>query len=230
MLDVTVIPNLDGYMHGNDSKHFERRPGSLSLVAGKLALDFTNTESGRGGAEHLDHLQTAGDVVAWAIHAGIIDAKNASLFQLKFKGQSKSAHQLITRGRSLRETIYQINSRVAAGRQPTDILLRSLTATHAEMLTTATLTPHGDNYGWAWHPKAELTAAILGPITLSALDLLIEADLSRIKQCRGNHCGWLFFDNTKNKSRQWCDMSVCGNRAKASALRARMRHENQVSY
>jgi len=214
-------------MYGNDGKRFEPRPGTLSLVAGKLALDFANTESGRGGAEHLDHLQTAGDLVAWAIHAGIIDAKNTSLFRHKFEGQSKSAHQLITRGRSLRETVYQINSCVATGQQPTDKLLRCLTVTHAELLATATLAPHGDNYGWAWHPKAELTGAILGPITLSALDLLIEADIPRIKQCRGNHCGWLFFDNTKNKSRQWCDMSVCGNRAKASALRARARHKNQ---
>jgi predicted RNA-binding Zn ribbon-like protein len=115
-----------------------------------------------------------------------------------------------------------------AGKPPAKKLLHSLNAAHAEMLATATLTPHGDNYGWAWHPGAELDAAILGPITLSALDLLLDADFSRIKQCHGNHCGWLFFDSTKNKSRQWCDMSVCGNRAKASALRTRLRHESQT--
>ena len=215
-------------MHGTDSKHFERRPGTLSLVAGKLALDFTNTESGRGGAEHLDHLQTAGDLVAWAAHAKIIGEKDAALARRIIKDQNKLARHLIARGRFLRETIYQINSNIVAGKPPAEKLLHSLTATHAEMLATATLTPHGDNYEWAWHPKAELTAAILGPITLSALDLLVDADFSRIKQCQGNHCGWLFFDSTKNKSRQWCDMSVCGNRAKASALRARIRHENQV--
>jgi predicted RNA-binding Zn ribbon-like protein len=95
------------------------------------------------------------------------------------------------------------------------------------MLATATLSPNEDNYTWTWDPRIELTAAILGPITVSALNLLVQADLSRIKQCRGSHCGWLFFDGTKNKSRQWCDMSVCGNRAKASALRARARHENR---
>src|SRR5687768_11194697 len=129
-------------MHSNDGKHFERRPGSLSLVAGKLALDFANTESGRGSAKHLDHLQTAGDLVAWAVHAEIIDKKDVTLFQHKFKGQSKSAHQLIRRGKSLRETIYQVNSCVIAGQQPNDKLMRRLTAAHAEMLTAATLTPH----------------------------------------------------------------------------------------
>jgi predicted RNA-binding Zn ribbon-like protein len=213
-------------MHGTDSEHFERRPGTLSLVAGKLALDFTNTESGRGSAEHLDHLQTAGDLVAWAAHAKIIGEKDAALARRVIKDQNKLARHLIARGRFLRETIYQINSHVVAGKSPAEKLLHSLTAAYAEMLATATLTPHESHYEWAWHPKVELAAAILGPIMLSALDLLLDADLSRIKQCRGNHCGWLFFDNTKNKSRQWCDMSVCGNRAKASALRARLRHEN----
>jgi predicted RNA-binding Zn ribbon-like protein len=215
-------------MHGTNSKHFERRPGTLSLVAGKLALDFANTESGRGGDEHLNHLQTAGDLVAWAAHAKIIGEKDAALARRMIKDQTKLARHLIARGRFLRETIYRINSNVVAGKPPVEKLLRSLTTAHAEMLATATLRPHGDNYEWAWHPKSELVAAILGPITLSALNLLVDADLSRIKQCRGNHCGWLFYDSTKNNSRQWCDMSVCGNRAKAHALRARIRYENQV--
>ena len=228
MLDVTVIPNLDGYMHGTDSKHFVRRPGTLSLVAGNLALDFTNTESGRSGGEHLDHLQTADDLVAWAAHAKIIGERDAALARRIIRDHPKLSRHLIARGRFLRETIYQINSNVVAGKPPAKKLLQSLTACHAEMLATAMLTSHGDNYGWAWHPKTELSAAILGPITLSALNLLLDADPTRVKQCRGNHCGWLFYDSTKNKSRQWCDMSVCGNRAKASALRARNRHENQV--
>jgi predicted RNA-binding Zn ribbon-like protein len=213
-------------MSDNDSTHFERRPGSLSLVAGKLALDFTNTESGRDSAKHLDHLQTAADLVTWASHAKIISERDAAQSQRAVKGQSKLARQLITRGRSLRESIYQVNSCVIAGRQPADKLLRSLIVIHAEMLAVATLTLHADNYMWAWDPKFELVAAILGPITVSELTLLIQADLSRIKQCHGNHCGWLFFDGTKNKSRQWCDMSVCGNRAKASALRARAREHS----
>jgi predicted RNA-binding Zn ribbon-like protein len=216
------------YMRGNDSEHFERRPGALSLVAGKLALDFANTESGRGGAEHLDHLQTAGDLVAWAAHAKIIGEKDAPLARRIIKDQNKLADQLVKRGRSLRETIYQVNSLIVAGQQPVDKLLRSLTTIHADMLVTATLNSNGENYTWTWDPRNELAAAILGPIALSALDLLLDADFSRIKQCRRNHCGWLFFDSTKNKSRHWCDMSVCGNRAKASALRARTRHEIQV--
>ncbi|WP_159952204.1 CGNR zinc finger domain-containing protein [Rhizobium sp. 18065] len=48
----------------------------------------------------------------------------------------------------------------------------------------------------------------------SALRLLGEPAAERMKIC-GN-CGWLFLDRSKNRSRYWCDMAVCGNRAKAS--------------
>ena len=47
----------------------------------------------------------------------------------------------------------------------------------------------------------------------SALSLAASEDRRRLKIC-GN-CGWLFIDRSKNRSRAWCDMSVCGNRAKA---------------
>lgn len=48
----------------------------------------------------------------------------------------------------------------------------------------------------------------------SALRLLSEEETARLKIC-GN-CGWLFIDRSKNRSRTWCDMGVCGNRVKAS--------------
>lgn len=48
----------------------------------------------------------------------------------------------------------------------------------------------------------------------SALRLVAEGADGRMKIC--GHCGWLFLDRSKNRSRAWCDMTVCGNRAKAS--------------
>lgn len=47
----------------------------------------------------------------------------------------------------------------------------------------------------------------------SALLLIAGEERRRLKTC-GN-CGWLFLDRSKNRSRAWCDMAVCGNRAKA---------------
>ena len=65
--------------------------------------------------------------------------------------------------------------------------------------------------------------AVLGPISLSALTTLLQADLTRVKQCQGEKCRWLFFDATKNKSRRWCEMEICGNRAKQKRHGARLR-------
>lgn len=45
----------------------------------------------------------------------------------------------------------------------------------------------------------------------------------RLKACPGPDCGWVFVDRSRNGSRRWCQMSDCGNRAKAAAFRARQR-------
>jgi predicted RNA-binding Zn ribbon-like protein len=44
---------------------------------------------------------------------------------------------------------------------------------------------------------------------------------SRLKSCRSEVCGWLFYDRSRNRSARWCDMAVCGNRTKTRAYRAR---------
>jgi predicted RNA-binding Zn ribbon-like protein len=46
---------------------------------------------------------------------------------------------------------------------------------------------------------------------------------SRLKTCPGDGCLWAFYDRSRNRSRTWCRMSVCGNRAKARGFRARRR-------
>lgn len=48
----------------------------------------------------------------------------------------------------------------------------------------------------------------------SALMLISGPSAERLKIC--GHCGWLFLDRSRNRSRTWCDMTVCGNREKAS--------------
>ncbi len=51
-------------------------------------------------------------------------------------------------------------------------------------------------------------------LAVSALSLLRPGMLERLKTCP--NCGWLFLDRSRNSSRLWCDMTVCGNRRKAS--------------
>ncbi len=48
----------------------------------------------------------------------------------------------------------------------------------------------------------------------SALMLLSRPEPERLKICQ--NCNWLFLDRSRNRSRAWCDMAICGNRVKAS--------------
>jgi predicted RNA-binding Zn ribbon-like protein len=57
---------------------------------------------------------------------------------------------------------------------------------------------------------------------LTALaETMADGSWSRLKACRSDTCQWAFFDAARNHSRQWCDMAVCGNRAKARRYRTR---------
>ncbi len=198
------------------------RAASLDLVAGMLALNFTNTSSGRGGPEHMEHLRSAGDVLAWAHHAGALTDTELAAASAQMAPGSATGARLFDAAQALREVIYRIGLAFAEGRPPPLEALDELAATHAACLASARLTRRqAGGYAWAWDARQELTHAVLGPIGLSAVGLLLGMDLSRVKQCCGQHCGWLFFDLTKNKRRRWCEMSVCGNRAKQRALRQR---------
>ena len=64
-------------------------------------------------------------------------------------------------------------------------------------------------------------------LAVSALSLLRDDTVARLKICP--NCTWLFVDRSRNSSRLWCDMAVCGNRQKASRhYRRRRMAENEV--
>lgn len=67
-----------------------------------------------------------------------------------------------------------------------------------------------------------------------AIDLLppltqLVRDPDRLRRCQNPDCAWLFIDRSRNRSRQWCEMGVCGNRAKASRFRERTRGRPHVA-
>jgi predicted RNA-binding Zn ribbon-like protein len=63
-------------------------------------------------------------------------------------------------------------------------------------------------------------------LAVSALSLLRPGTLERLKICP--NCGWLFTDKSRNASRLWCDMAVCGNRRKASRHYKRRMAQREV--
>jgi len=196
------------------------RAGRLPQIAGVLALDFCNSSSGRGGPHHLEHLQCAGDVLAWAQHAALLSPSAA---ERAARGLGREgAGVLLEQALALREAVHEAAGALAAGREPAPASLEQLLQEQARCLAAARLESEGQRYGLAWDPGRDLLPAVLGPIAQSAVKLLLESDLGRVKQCGGVDCGWLFFDQTKNGRRRWCEMSVCGNRAKQRRLRDRV--------
>ncbi len=200
----------------------ESRAGSLALIGGELAFDFTNTSSGRGWPTHQEHLRTAQNVVDWAQHAKLLGPEDSEWLRIAVGADPKLQAQMLARALGLRESIYAIAVEIAAGRAPPKEHVDKLAQTHAACIACAKLTLIEGRYFWSWIPKESAIEAVLGPIALSALATLTQADLSRVKQCQGDKCGWLFFDTTKNKSRRWCEMEVCGNRAKQRRHSARI--------
>ena len=197
------------------------RAGSLDLVGGALALDLTNTSSGRGTPGHQEHLRDFDTVMQWVAHARILTPDDCAYVRAAATSRPKLARAFFKRLLEIRELIWMIATALAERRPVAEKLRGALTAAHAESLRHAEIKMRDGVFIWVWDPRHDIQAAILGPITLSALTLLMEKDLSRTRRCAGQECGWLFFDTTKNKRRRWCEMRVCGNRAKVRAARTR---------
>jgi predicted RNA-binding Zn ribbon-like protein len=199
------------------------RAGAIALVAGDLALDLANTESGSGGAAHQDHLQQPGHVADWLEHAGVLDASGTKTLRARLAAEPRLGATLLEQARRLRDDIQRIGAALAHRSPPAQAALDDLAARCARWLALARLVPDGERRSWRWRLDDTPIAAALGPVTLAAVALVTERDPARVKECRGVACGWLFYDETKNNRRRWCEMAVCGNRAKQRRRAARRR-------
>jgi predicted RNA-binding Zn ribbon-like protein len=79
--------------------------------------------------------------------------------------------------------------------------------------------------GAALVPQADGADAAIGRILAAAFAAMLDGSWTRLKACRGELCGWAFYDRSTNASATWCSMSVCGGRAKAGAYYRRRRAE-----
>ncbi|GAB2565319.1 CGNR zinc finger domain-containing protein [Kribbella endophytica] len=113
----------------------------------------------------------------------------------------------------VRETAYDVLQPLAVGEEPSDgEALRVLMVGAVARARIVRLSP----LRWQADDAA-------GELALAALRLLADEDLSRLRQCQDNDCGWLFLDRSKNGSRRWCSSADCGNRARAKRHYARTR-------
>jgi predicted RNA-binding Zn ribbon-like protein len=107
-----------------------------------------------------------------------------------------------------------------------DALRAVALAHHGEQaaMSPAAGMPHGSI-------RIELSAGVpvlaagdaLGAVLAAAARLAVLGYWERIKICPADDCRWAYYDRSRNRSRTWCSMRVCGNREKARNWRERAR-------
>ena len=199
------------------------RAGSLDLIADDLALNFANTESGRGFPSHQNHFLEAANVVEWLRHAKALPVEETDWLQAHVAKRADLAGDLLATAVELRDAVHDIGVALGHRAKPLEAALASLSALHARCVAKAELAPGVASCRWQWSVRVSPVEAALGPIALAAVRLFTEGDFGRIRECGGHACGWLFYDRSKNNRRRWCEMEVCGNRAKQRRLAARRR-------
>ena len=116
----------------------------------------------------------------------------------------------------LREAIYALADAWLAQRDPAQRDLRVLNRYRRAAASRSELVPGTGSLVRKWSVASALVAP-LWPVAESACALLTdEQRLARLRACEGDGCGWLFIDQSRSGRRRWCDMTVCGNRAKAA--------------
>jgi len=200
--------------------------GELRIVGGHLALDFVNTVDGDPGFENF---QSYDDLVAWSARLNVLTADEVERLVRLAERRPEEAEAVHLEALALRDAIYGVFRAIAEGEEPTFRNLEILRRYECEALSRGRLARGGGGFGWEWKDEGDL-AKMLWPVAHAATELLTSGGLDRLKLCVG--CYWLFLDASRNRSRRWCTMEVCGTHEKARryvAKRAASRNSERRS-
>jgi predicted RNA-binding Zn ribbon-like protein len=191
-----------------------RTPPRYDLVGGRLCLDFCNTTNDRSGRPE-DRFESYPDVVGWAWRAGVLNAEEAARLTRSGARNPTEALTVFSRTLRLRESLRYNFTTMAAGRRIRPAMLEVLNEELASAMAQSQVVPTESGFTWLWAQGGKAIDSLLWPVARSAADLLTEGPIASIRVCEGRGCGWLFLDTSRNRTRRWCDMRICGNRAKA---------------
>jgi len=199
------------------------RAGTLTLVGGAPCLDFANTSSGRGTPLLQEHLRSYDLLLVWCAHAGLLSVSTQRALRRLAAAHPRAAARVLRRALALREAIHAAGAALARSARPPADALGIINRELAAAMAQARLRGADGAFILDWAGQPPSLDQVLRPLVRSATELLLAPLRTRIKQCPGPGCGWVFLDLTKNRSRRWCEMEVCGSRAKVRRYRARQR-------
>lgn len=195
----------------------------FELSGGHPALDFVNTLDERRTDVPQERLRHFDDLVGFALQAGLMASRPAAALRRTAARQPAVAARCVRGARTLREHLFSLFC-AAIGRAP--LPAPALDALNAALVRAAVhrqLEPAPGGARWIVANGGTPHDALLSPLALAAAELLTSPAGTRVRRCGGRGCAWLFLDESRNGSRRWCDMTVCGNRAKAARHRDRLR-------
>jgi predicted RNA-binding Zn ribbon-like protein len=194
----------------------------FDLSGGHPALDLVNSLDNRfradGPNENLLHYN---DLLRFLSEVGLLDPQRIRL--LDKIASEPSAEQVLSEVRELREATAAVFYAAMEERRPTHTDIETLerhfreASQHRELHWSPAAT-----LAWQWRHNTETDPKLpLWLLSQSVSDILLSPDAVRVRTCAVDTCRWLFLDTSKNHTRRWCNMKVCGNRMKARRFQAR---------
>lgn len=189
------------------------------FVANDSSLDFVNTEVILDGVR-TELLQNFSDFAEWLEKAGIASTGNAHRLREEWADTPETNRSLQT-ARELRSQLRtSVENIVNSGRLPGSLAGALNRHLKYPRLADEVIPAKGRlqiQSRWLLEKPADLVV----PVAHLAANFFSSADYSAIRKCENPDCILFFYDTSKNHSRRWCSMGLCGNRAKVAAFRKR---------
>jgi predicted RNA-binding Zn ribbon-like protein len=186
----------------------ERQPGERAPAPGDLGLvqAFVNT---RWDLDHEleEQLRGPSEIAAWLTERRLLEPGTELT-----TGDLKRALDV---REGLRALLF-VNNGAIQDDEAIERLNRVLGRTPLAVSFGADATPELTSRGRGFE-------AAMGSLASIVAVAQIDGSWLRLKACRGVHCGWAFYDHSRNQSGSWCSMSTCGSRSKARDYRRRKR-------
>ena len=194
------------------------------LVAGHLALDFANTLDYRYDPDRLiDLLPSYERFLAFCRQSGVITA--AQMRKLLDGLSEFDSQRVLKEVIEFREALYFLILSAVHGRRPDESHLRALNRIFSEAPASDEVVWHKRGFVRSFRDVTERADGPLRQVVQAAVVLLTSSDIYNVRECSEKTCRWFFLDRSRNHSRRWCDMQLCGNRSKAKRFYARTRND-----
>jgi predicted RNA-binding Zn ribbon-like protein len=221
----------DGSAHDEHSSHVDQSQWEHSHGEGRHghqaslgdALDFINTlEYDKG--EPYEHLTDVATTVQWLQRHELLHKEMVS--DLIERYEHEDPQPALLRVRKVRAALRELLDATVEARQPQSSALREVNrALRAPYLIE--LVPAKDGVSLDHRHEGDPLAGALARLSEAVARELTQGDPRRMRICANDECRWAFRDYSPAGRRKWCDMSTCGNRAKAARHRERQKAKDK---